>query len=528
MSDRLTLTGVLERQARSDAVMLIHAGAPLSFSEILEQSRRFATALRLLGIGEGDRVAIWMPTHPVWWVSLFACARLGAIAVAVNTRYVARELSDIVRRSGSRVLVYWPGFARVDFAAILDECDPGALPDLRGVVAYRETGDAARTVRPAWRSVFYDEAMRETSMGGSIGREDSPCLIWTTSGTTMAPKFVLHAQRSLIAHAADVIEAHGFDRQSVLMLAPPICGAFGCCLAIAMCVAGRPVITNPVWDPALAASWIHRYGATHMHGVDDAIAQVLGEAEPSGSTLASLRYCGFGAFNPARRDIVDVADAHGLKIVGLYGSSEIQALVSRQSEEAPSRVRAQAGGRLISPFAKARARNPQTAEVLPPGEIGELEIHAPTSRMLGYFGDPDATAAAFTRDGYYRTGDLGFIEDDGRIAFLGRLGDTMRLGGFLVSPREIEAVVEEIAGSTCQVVDVPLAGVPRAFAFVLKTGKGVDEDMILDHCSRNLARYKVPCRIVEVEAFPVADGTNGVKVRRGRLREMAAELLSGR
>ena len=101
-----------------------------------------------------------------------------------------------------------------------------------------------------------------------------------------------------------------------------------------------------------------------------------------------------------------------------------------------------AGGRPVNPAAQARARDPESGLVLPHGEAGELEFHAP-SRMQCYFGDPEATREAFTGDGFYRSGDLGHTTGDGRFVFLARINDSLRLGGFLVSPLEIEAVVQQ-------------------------------------------------------------------------------------
>jgi len=224
---------------------------------------------------------------------------------------------------------------------------------------------------------------------------------------------------------------------------------------------------------------------------------------------------------------VQRADAAGLKLVGLYGASEIQALFARQDEHAPAAERSLAGGRPVSAAARVRARDPQTGAILAHGEPGELEFVAPSSRMAAYHGNPEATREAITADGYYRSGDLGYTLADGRFVYLTRIGDSLRLGGFLVSPAEIEAVMQEAPGiAACQVVAIPRAGglVPVAFVLV-QNGARLDETRVIAHASSKLARYKVPVRVVAIDAFPVTPGANATKIQKGKLREMAEALL---
>jgi fatty-acyl-CoA synthase len=261
--------------------------------------------------------------------------------------------------------------------------------------------------------------------------------------------------------------------------------------------------------------------------VDDAFAQLLQQNDRT-PAFPSIRFCGYGNFNPAQKGIEARADKRGMTLVGMYGTSEIQGLFSRQAPTDPLSIRALGGGWPVSPLVRFRARNPDTGEIQPHGESGELEILAPTSRMIGYFGDPEATASSFTEDGYYRTGDLGYSSEDGRIFYLGRMGDVFRLGGFLVSAKEIEEVVQEYPGiRACQVVDTVVNGAPRAIAFVLQEpAASVRTEDVLAHCRGRLARYKVPSHVFVLEQFPVADGTNGAKVQKNRLREFAAASIN--
>jgi len=522
----LTLPQLLAERAALRAPMLVERGRPVAYRELADEARRVAYGLSRLGVTAGDRVALWLPNVPAWLASFFACAQLGAIAVSVNTRFRSHEVADIIGRSGAKVLVFWPGFKGIDFAAMLAECDPVALERLESVVVYGEDDAPAPQAvvgKPAiaYRSIAAGAGLLQDSANPGAG-----CVIFTTSGTTKAPKFVLHDQRNVIAHAYQVARGFGIGDGCAMLLAPPLCGVFGFCSAMATFAAGRPLVMRPAWDADLASQDILRHGVTHANATDEAIAQLLA-LRAARQPFPGVRFFGYAAFSPALGDIVSRAEARGLKLVGLYGASEVQALFARQDEAAPVAERATAGGRPVAGSARVRARDPESGRVLAHAEAGELEFLAPDSRMVGYYGDPQASAQTLTEDGYYRSGDLGCTHADGRFTFLTRMGDSLRLGGFLVSPLEIETLVQEQPGiAACQVVGIARSEGLRPVAFViLKHGAALDEPSLLAQLSGKLARYKLPLRIIQVHDFPVTPGANATKIQKGKLREIAEAML---
>ncbi len=519
-----TLPELLAQRAANAAPALIDRGRSLSFAALVDESRRAARGLRALGVGAGDRVAIWLPNVPAWLAVFFGCAQLGAIAVSVNTRFRSHELADVLRRSRARVLVFWPGFKGIDFAGVLEACDPKALEHLESIVAYGETQATPFAGAAGKWTIAYTALAGGAPLADSSATPEAGCAIFTTSGTTKAPKFVLHDQRTVIAHAADVVRGFQIGKDAAVLLAPPLCGVFGFCTAMAAITAGRPTVIAPVWDAEQSARDIRAYGVTHANGTDEAAAQLLAVR---GADFTSLRFFGYAAFNPAHADIVRSADARGVKLVGLYGMSEIQALFARHDENAPVAERMLGGGRPVSALARVRARDPESGRSLEHGTPGELEFVAPSSRMVGYFGDDEATRKATTEDGYFRSGDLGYTLSDGRFVFLARIGDALRLGGFLVSPAEIEDVVQQAPGiAACQVVGVPQPEGMRPVAFVLlQKHAALDEKAVLAHVAGRLARYKVPLRVFPIDAFPVTPGANATKIQKGKLRELAEALL---
>lgn len=512
----------VERAAEQPA--LIYRDRPVTWAAFDNRGRAVATALAGLGVGPGDRVALWLPNTPAYLILCAACARLGAIAVAVNTRFRSAEVGDIVGRSGAKVLALWPGFRGIDFPAILGAVDPAALARLSTIIIYRE--DDADTRMPATaaqcRVVRYDALERARRLDGDAARPESGCNIFTTSGTTKAPKFVLHSQAGITRHARDVARAFGYGPTGGAMLQTlPLCGVFGFAQAMAGMAGGLPLVVTSAFDARDAVSLIDRYDVRHLNVTDDMVDAILRVTDRD-DVLPSVAFSGYAAFDSSLGDIVERADARGWTLCGLYGMSEVQALFSFRDPTLPVAERRPGGGRLVSAEAAARVRDVDTGALLPFGETGELELRGP-SQMLGYFENPEATAATITADGFVRTGDLGYMTDARTFVYLARMGDVLRLGGFLVSPLEIESHIQAHPGiDGCQVVGVSTDAGPRAVAFVtLRPGAVLDEDAVRQHCLNGLARFKAPQRVIALAEFPTTKSANGTKIQRNRLREMA-------
>jgi fatty-acyl-CoA synthase len=362
---------------------------------------------------------------------------------------------------------------------------------------------------------------------------DLGCIVFTTSGTTSKPKFVLHPQRSHVDHARAVAPALGMDAgDAVCLLSLPLAGTFGMASAMAALASGRPAVLMPTFEAADAARLIRAHAVTHMNGSDEMYLRML-EAVDEARPFPSLRACGFAAFTGDPAEVVGRCDARGITLIGAYGMSEVQALFAMRDPAAPAEVRMRGGGTPVSPATQVRVRDPDTGALLPPGEQGELELRGP-SMMLGYLGNPEATAKTLTEDGFIRSGDLGYLDGDadGRAAFtyVSRMGDTLRLGGYLVAPEEIANYLEahpSVAGA--QVVGVEGIGGGRgtkAVGFVIPApGAAISEAELQAHCAAGLAKFKVPARVFAVEAFPVTESANGVKVQRGKLRELALSMI---
>ena len=531
MTGLRTLTAMLGARARErpDGTALVLDDRRLTFAALEDHAARVASGLARLGVGGGDRVAVWLPNCLAWVELEFALARLGAIAIAINTKFRGEEVGDILHRSQARVLVLWPGFKGIDFTGILAGVDADRVAGLETLVTVDATAadPSVGAVRDR-RVVAYDDLLAHAPMDDDHARPDAPCNVFTSSGTTGAPKLVLHAQRGIAVHSDAVAGGFGYRSPDCVVLGMlPFCGVFGFNTVMGALAAGAPSVLMPVFEAGAAVELIERERVTNTNGSDEMLRRILAEARPP-ERIATLREAGFAAFSGDARTLVEAGDALGKRFYMAYGSSEVQALLAHQPADAPPEVRARAGGPPVHPDTDVRVRSTEEGDdsLQPPGEAGELEIRGP-SVMTGYLGDEQATREAFTDDGYLRSGDLGSLAEGEGFFYLTRRGDVLRLGGFLVSPVEIEDFLEKLEPvSAAQVVGVDTPSGPKPVAFVIPSpSQDIDEEWIIRRCEADLAKFKVPRRVVCVDAFPTTPSANGERVQRQALRRRAAELI---
>ncbi len=513
--------------SRPDAPLLIDQEQPVSAAQLRARSRALAAGLARLGVQPGQRVAVWLPNCAAWVESFLACAHLGALVLAVNTRFRALELADILGRGKADWLVFWPGFKGIDFQGILGEVAPQPLSRLQGVIALagaREALPASIQGKPAHR---YQDLLA-CADPAPPAQPNAGVLCFTTSGTTSKPKFVLHDQRTLLNHGATVAQAYGYDASTCVLASAPFCGAFGFATLVGGLAQGAPVVCAPVFDAAQSAAAVRRHAVTHTYANNEALVGMMQAGAPG--DFASARLFGFASFTPALDHMLDLAGEAGVPLTGLYGSSELVALVAAQPRDPADgdiSARYQPGGTLIYPEARVRARDPASGQVLPQGQSGELEILSP-SLMQGYLDNPEATRGALTDDGYFKTGDLGYALGPRQFVFQTRMGDSLRLSGFLVNPVEIEQLVETLPGvRACQVVGATYKGKTVPYAFVLlRDGAAADPAGWIAACKAAMAGFKTPAGFTVLDEFPSVESANSVKIQKHRLREMADAVLA--
>ncbi|QIL80976.1 AMP-binding protein [Diaphorobacter sp. HDW4A] len=526
----------------AESIALEFGELRLSYAQLREQIESVAQGLRNQGLHAGDVLGIWLPNTPRWLVLHLACASLGVSTLSLNLKLGVKEIASFIDRSGAKALAFdrrivdagassaGPNASDENQLSMVWQQHAGSLHwlldasvDSLGQMARSRPNDTRAA--PVWSD--WNTLMHASPEGSEVKPDLSgwPCIILSSSGTTSLPKLIVHAQSNIALHVQDV--APGFDVQAGdrTLLALPMCGAFGYTAAMMTLAAGATLVLHEMFEPALAARALSEQPITHMFGTNDMVEKLIAPL-PDDWRPRALKFVGHANFVPGLDELPARAQGLGMRMVGCFGMSEIFALFAHQAVNAELPRRAQSGGIPVTASVQVRARNLETGTVCATMEPGELEFRGPYM-MKEYLGNPEATANAFTDDGFLRSGDLGYVNGDGGFTHISRLGDVLRIGGFLVNPAEIEEAVLAVSGaSACQVVAVQAAGSSRPVAFVIVDGtQVVDEALIKDQLLRQIAKYKVPIRIIRMEGFPYTMGPNGKKVKRNELRDLAQSML---
>ncbi len=571
MTHSYTLRSVYEHHflQAPNATMLIQEGQRISYLQFEQLVQETETWLGQQGVKRGDHVAVWLINRVEWLAIFFALARLGATLVAVNTKYRSHEVHYILANSHAQFLILQLNFRKIDFAQVIEGVEASDLPHLKTIMMVDADDNTPTTLlgRPVVRflptlakvatsssieppKAFGDASPQRTTADSfkqtqpdshafaqlepnsdhtqSPALEDLPVIFFTTSGTTKGPKLVVHTQKTISEHVRHIATGYQFGAPGdALLTALPLCGVYGLDSALAAIAARMPVVLMDFFDVALASQLIKQHQITHIFGSDEMLRR-FAEQNPEPIAFTSLKMFGFAAFSARFIELAQELIPRGFPMRGLYGSSEVHSLFSAQHPELPLEERVLGGG---TPAAGAstsvRVRDPDTLELCAAGLSGELEIKAPTL-FKGYFNNPEATAQAFTEDGYFKTGDLGYLRGDGSFVYQSRMGDTMRLSGFLVDPTEIEHVLAaqpEI--DSVQVVGVEINGQPRAVAFAIAKNRQCPPDVsaTLSGVAQTLAAFKIPAHLWFVDEFPTTASANGQKFQRVKLRELALKKL---
>ena len=485
------LTAALARNPQHTA--LVSRQGRISYAEFESQIEKAAGALHELGIRKGDRVAGSLPNSTDIVVAFHATARLGAIWVGVNRQLAGPEKSFILNDSGARLLIAEP--------PIVDDLK-AARPNLR-LVASTLGADA----KDEWRSLL---ASAGTYQRPSLAYSDPAGLAYT-SGTTGRPKGVIHSHRNLLApgHVQVVTRrACGPDIVKVDFLALTILNMVVLSTLLVSQAGGTTVILDTS-DAEQIADWIQREQATVFQSVPAILHSMIVKDSITPQQLSSLREVLTGSAATPEPLLHGFKRKFGLSIVGTYGMTEAPTVLAIEAADGSDHAPDSSGKAL--PHIELFAEGPD-GEPLPPGGVGELCARPVKSGpwgglytlMLGYWNKPEATEAAL-KGGRLHTGDIGYLDAEGRIYITDRKNLMIIRGGANVYPAEIHRV---LAGDP-RVADSAAFGIPderlgeRVVAAVeLVPGKTATEEELKGLCEKELARYKVPERIFFVERFP--------------------------
>ncbi|MGJ7609036.1 AMP-binding protein [Variovorax sp. LT1R20] len=509
--------------AASESPALFFEDQVVTFGHMRQRAAALAAGLSARGLHRGDRLALWLDNGIDWIVVVLACSKLGIGVVMLNVRWSAKEVGDMLTRTRSKAIVTSSTQREGACAVALQDMHPATRASL-GLVILVDEGDD--TFAFGVDQVRLSALEQTGGVDVSDGQPGDEALILATSGTTSSPKLIVHEQASVCRHAADVARASGLHEEGVrMMLAVPMCGAYGYTILISALQAQCPIVLMQAFRPAEAAELIHRHAVTHMLGTNDMLDKLLDRSERS-PAFPTLRLFGYASFVPSLTQLPEKAERRGIRIRGFYGMSELLAGFAIQPDDAPLHQRAEGGGQPASDLACFVVRHPESGETVPRGEVGELQVQTP-NKLRGYLDDQRTTAAAFTEDGFFRTGDLAYELPDGCFVFVSRMNDVLRIGGYLVAPAEIEDVLAEDSDfAAVQVVATRMSAGVRPIAFVvMRPSMPLDEAAAIARCRRKLAIYKVPARVFAIDEIPMVRSANGQKFKRSELRALAEKLI---
>lgn len=506
-----------------------------SYADLWRRVIALRDDLRERGVGQGDCVGVYLPNWSDSVVWQFAAAAVGAHVIGINTRYAVGDVAHVVERARPVVVAVAHDFRDLAFGDRLREAAheagdvipsvsvivaPGRAPLADAELAAYDLGAGAWAPRAADLAAPLDlHALDEAPDGLAVA--------FTTSGSTGKPKLAAHLGSSVVHHCFAAAHAADLGPDSRTLVPLPLSGVLAFSPAYAALAVGGALVLQPAFDGSLAVELMERHRVTHLTAADDIGVRVMEAWAQLPRDLSAFRRFLFGDFYGRSAQVARWVETDTGGIArSIYGSSEVLALLTlwRGDDDPDAWV---GGGRASSPRAQLRIVDPGTGTEQPAGESGELQVRG-YSVVDAYLGDTDGSHMQRTlgRDGWFRTGDLCHLREDGALVYQCRIGDAMRLKGFLVEPAEIEMVVAELFEvGMVKVVGLEGEGETRAICFVTAAdGATVDPEAVRRHCLDRLARYKVPDVVHVVSEMPTTRGANGMKISAAELRVLATEL----
>jgi fatty-acyl-CoA synthase len=525
---------------RFDAVASAHPDRPYvitdahrySYRDLQEWSRQLARGLYGIGVRPGDRVALVIDNRPEFVAVKLAVARLGAVAVPVNFSYRADELAVMLNSSQASVLISIDAAIGVDRLAVLDELVPGwergvtsdTLPHLHRVVLVSRERRPAALDLPGLAGQAAGLSEAQLSRIEDAVDPASPCDIVFTSGTSGYPLGAVLTHDMVLRSAYGSAYHRAFGDGWRIGFSLPLYHVFGYVEGLlAAMFAGGAVVPHPVFNPRTILAAAQEHQVSELLLVPTMSVAVVDEAARHGYDLSSLESV-FSAAAAApvwlwQRIEKELAPR---QVFTGYGQTEVSAATTLTLPGDPVELVAETVGReklggsaapagLGGVLARYRTVDPFTGSPLPAGAEGELSVRGPIVTR-SYFNDPERTAAQIDAGGWFRSGDLGRVRDDGYLELTGRSGELFKVGGELVAPKQVEQVLTGYAG----VAQAYVAGVPDerlgevGWAWVVASeGTAPSEAELLRHCREHLAGFKVPRRVTFLGADDLPKTSTG-------------------
>ena len=481
-----------------------HGVENISYGQLERSVQDTMAYLQSLGVQPGDRVALQLPKcFPFIYLHL-AIMRLGAITLPLNPAYPIRELSYFLNDSEAS-LFFADASTEADLSPVLAE-----LPALAKTI-YLDSSSSSH-----FASLLSDVGTDTANLPALPANPDATALMIYTSGTTGRPKGAQITHGNLTANIDGLHSAWGWREDDVLLHVLPIFHVHGLVVALHGALhAAATAVLLPKFETQSALNTLVEKRCTVFMAVPTIHKRLVAAPNAAAYDLSHMRLLTSGSDRLPDDIFIKFQETFGHTLLERYGMTETGMNLSN-----PLHAERRVGSvGFPLPGVEARIVHPKTEEVLPDGQVGEVQIRGPHV-FKGYWRMPQKTAEAFTEDGWLRTGDMGLRSPDGYFTLKGRAKDLIISGGLNVYPPEVELVLaDHPAVAASAVIGCPDEewGERVTAVIVPKSGQTASGEEIIDYCRQHLAKYKAPKKVVEVESLP----RNALgKVQKAKLRGM--------
>ena len=532
-----TLGDLLDLRAAElgEHLALVFPDHQVSYTGLADRADFFACGLLAAGLRPGETVGILLPNCVDTIAALFGAAKAGLYPVPVNARYKSLELADLIRHSRMRALFISPPHpanpAAPDFPAVLAEAFPALAgqdraalaldnaPDLRQIVVLGESAPPGFATEADFAAAGAAVPAGDLERRRQLVKVRDPAVVMYTSGTAAEPKGALLSHEALIRFADGTKETRFFlTPEDRIWTALPMFHIGGIAFSVATIYAGATLCHTGFFRPEVALDQIESMRCTIVLAAFETIwLPVVNLPDFNERDLSSVRIVMTVGVAERLRDMARrLPDAIQVSCFGMTESSSFLSL-SYLTDTLEQRVTT--GGHPM-PGMECRVVDPVIGVDLPPNTEGELLFRG-SNCFSGYLNDPELTAQVFDDEGWFHTMDVATMDPDGRVTFISRLKDMLKVGGENVSAAEVESyLLRHPAIGIVQVVSAPddyYVEVPAAF-IQLKPEAAVTEEEIIDFCMGKIATFRVPRYVRFVTEWPMS----GTKIKKAILREMIA------
>ena len=535
----LTLSQLLREKTRLNPQQefMVYADRDLRFTYAQFDKRvdDMACGLYAVGVRKGDNVGIWATNVPDWLTYMFACARLGAVAVTVNTSYKLHELEYLIKQSDLSTLCLTDGVKDSDYVKMIKELVPELDTFERGCLKSEKFPCLKQVVYMGpekFRGLYSTPEL--LLLGQHVDIEivhqieaavtpDDVVNMQYTSGTTGFPKGVMLTSRNIINNGFSIGECMRYTDKERVCLPVPLFHCFGIVLGVmAVLSHGATHILLESFDPLVVLASVQKEKCTSLYGVPTMYIAELNHPMFNMFDLSSLRtgiMAGAGVPVELMKTVMD--KMYMKEITSVYGLTETSPGMTQSRWNDSVQVRAETVGHEL-PDIEVKVLNPETNEECKIGEQGEMCCRG-YNIMKGYYKMPEATAEIIDENGFLHSGDLGVKDADGNYRITGRIKDMIIRGGENIYPREIEEFLIQMP----EIKDIQVAGVKSnrygeitgAF-IILHEGKTLKEEDVIEFCRDKLSKYKWPQLIMFMDEFPM---TGSGKIQKFKLTEIGTK-----